>query len=108
VGNHKRVVFTEDEALIKRGASAVEMLLCNSCKKPQCVFVGTLTVTSNVIADNTTYKKITVERWVCINCRNGQQETYAVKYPDSGVDNNLFAAYDLRMGGGYANTDVCL
>lgn len=96
--NHKRIVFTPSEAVTKRGPLATEMITCPQCGNQSGVFVVVLSQVSNVVADETEYDRLMIERWVCINCRHIWSEAYAVKPPTRGIVKPLFSAYNTDEG----------
>ena len=95
----KLIVFTPDEARAKRGATAEEMLYCPHCEEHRAVFLAVMSKTDRIVADDTIYDTIVLERWRCVNCWVAWVEKYAVQAPSRGVVKDIMALYNTSVEG---------
>lgn len=78
-------VFTLDEAKIKRGSAADEMLTCSKCGESQGVHIYT-----PPSIDGCSNERVHIELWKCLNCHWRWWEEYKIRSSENGVARDLF------------------
>jgi transposase-like protein len=73
-------VFSEEEARVKRGENATEMIVCPACGEPVGVLINSISKMEyhGKNREDVSFDFLVWERWQCLSCRNVWIERYGV------------------------------